>query len=131
MGLIERVRRLIFAEKKREPDLSELGVPGTSIWHGVITEEYVTDLSGPKKFEIYRRMRNDSQVMATLLVMELPIRSAEWDLKPGEGKGADEIAEFVSRNLFEEMTITWDDFCLLYTSPSPRDLSTSRMPSSA
>ena len=26
---------------------------------------------------------------------------------------------------------TWDKFCLLYTSPSPRDLSTSRMPSSA
>ena len=26
---------------------------------------------------------------------------------------------------------TWIKFCLLYTSPSPRDLSTSRMPSSA
>ena len=26
---------------------------------------------------------------------------------------------------------TWDTHCLLYTSPSPRDLSTSRMPSSA
>ena len=25
----------------------------------------------------------------------------------------------------------WDHICLLYTSPSPRDLSTSRMPSSA
>ena len=25
----------------------------------------------------------------------------------------------------------WTDVCLLYTSPSPRDLSTSRMPSSA
>ena len=25
----------------------------------------------------------------------------------------------------------WDSHCLLYTSPSPRDLSTSRMPSSA
>ena len=25
----------------------------------------------------------------------------------------------------------WTEFCLLYTSPSPRDLSTSRMPSSA
>ena len=25
----------------------------------------------------------------------------------------------------------WNVFCLLYTSPSPRDLSTSRMPSSA
>ena len=33
-----------------------------------------------------------------------------------------------------EFTITWDAYrniCLLYTSPSPRDLSTSRMPSSA
>ena len=30
-------------------------------------------------------------------------------------------------------TVTWEntDTCLLYTSPSPRDLSTSRMPSSA
>ena len=28
-------------------------------------------------------------------------------------------------------TCTWDFPCLLYTSPSPRDLSTSRMPSSA
>ena len=27
--------------------------------------------------------------------------------------------------------INQDGFCLLYTSPSPRDLSTSRMPSSA
>ena len=27
--------------------------------------------------------------------------------------------------------IRWRDSCLLYTSPSPRDLSTSRMPSSA
>ena len=26
---------------------------------------------------------------------------------------------------------SWDIICLLYTSPSPRDLSTSRMPSSA
>ena len=26
---------------------------------------------------------------------------------------------------------SWDNCCLLYTSPSPRDLSTSRMPSSA
>ena len=27
--------------------------------------------------------------------------------------------------------LEWDILCLLYTSPSPRDLSTSRMPSSA
>ena len=28
-------------------------------------------------------------------------------------------------------SVWWDKVCLLYTSPSPRDLSTSRMPSSA
>ena len=28
-------------------------------------------------------------------------------------------------------TITWNDICLLYTSPSPRDYAASRMPSSA
>ena len=28
-------------------------------------------------------------------------------------------------------SLVWPDACLLYTSPSPRDLSTSRMPSSA
>ena len=35
---------------------------------------------------------------------------------------------------FGKSTITgvvWDEFCLLYTSPSPRDYAASRMPSSA
>ena len=31
----------------------------------------------------------------------------------------------------EAFALMMDDICLLYTSPSPRDLSTSRMPSSA
>ena len=36
-------------------------------------------------------------------------------------------------NLFENANVNMNnvEFCLLYTSPSPRDLSTSRMPSSA
>ena len=38
----------------------------------------------------------------------------------------DLISETKSRKKFD-----MDEFCLLYTSPSPRDLSTSRMPSSA
>ena len=43
-------------------------------------------------------------------------------LMPGSGLASDynAIAKFV-----------WNNICLLYTSPSPRDLSTSRMPSSA
>ena len=51
------------------------------------------------------------------------------------------FAEFVSPyNPFDPLNISlmdafippiWSEGCLLYTSPSPRDLSTSRMPSSA
>ena len=41
-----------------------------------------------------------------------------------------EIVEYTFDDLFT-IAHTWDIFCLLYTSPSPRDLSTSRMPSSA
>ena len=37
--------------------------------------------------------------------------------------------EVVPKDAFDK--ILWIDSCLLYTSPSPRDLSTSRMPSSA
>ena len=35
------------------------------------------------------------------------------------------------RGAREERVMDSNDICLLYTSPSPRDLSTSRMPSSA
>ena len=34
-------------------------------------------------------------------------------------------------HLLSNNDLQWDMVCLLYTSPSPRDLSTSRMPSSA
>ena len=46
-----------------------------------------------------------------------------------------ETAAFVERELknmgYEPEYICQSGICLLYTSPSPRDLSTSRMPSSA
>ena len=44
------------------------------------------------------------------------------------------IVELVFERYFFQRAITWQTelvTCLLYTSPSPRDLSTSRMPSSA
>ena len=38
---------------------------------------------------------------------------------------------FLYKDLEDHVVHTWSRNCLLYTSPSPRDLSTSRMPSSA
>ena len=46
--------------------------------------------------------------------------------------GVQEVFKVVSKLGVEDSTCNANiDFCLLYTSPSPRDLSTSRMPSSA
>ena len=46
---------------------------------------------------------------------------------------ADTVAKFADHEaaIFSSQNIRWTYACLLYTSPSPRDLSTSRMPSSA
>ena len=37
----------------------------------------------------------------------------------------------VAVDLDDFVQVVWDDTCLLYTSPSPRDATLSRMPSSA
>ena len=41
------------------------------------------------------------------------------------------IIEQIQQRVFTRLTFAYAYRCLLYTSPSPRDLSTSRMPSSA
>ena len=61
------------------------------------------------------------------LVVKLDLRDAMAEVK-GACQNIRETAEHCRQHL-EGMDI--DEFCLLYTSPSPRDLSTSRMPSSA
>ena len=49
---------------------------------------------------------------------------------PGLGTGAQRLAQRLSDMSDGRIQVTYYA-CLLYTSPSPRDLSTSRMPSSA
>ena len=51
----------------------------------------------------------------------VPIKLVEYDYQAKESEGINIINKLATR----------DNVCLLYTSPSPRDLSTSRMPSSA
>ena len=55
---------------------------------------------------------------------------------PGVGMGANQIGEMVRLAVVDAsekrgQVVRMANPCLLYTSPSPRDLSTSRMPSSA
>jgi len=97
----------------------ELGESGTAIFGGSISdEEYVNELVGSQAITTYDRMRkSDGVVKASLLACELPIRAANWYVEPASEDEKDkEVAEFVSQNLFEKMSITWDDFlrqCLL------------------
>ena len=65
-------------------------------------------------------------------------RVAVWNARSIKNKTTVLSDFIISQNLdIMAVTETWltgkdrDDSCLLYTSPSPRDLSTSRMPSSA
>ena len=74
------------------------------------------------------------------MVKEDPVR-LELSLTPSYGKnpvivGIVESLDLVARRdregrLPRDLQGTWDWTCLLYTSPSPRDGSISRMPSSA
>lgn len=104
----------LFQERKKPaPSVEEHGVPGTVFISGqLVEEEYNADLRGSKGLVVYDKMRrSDGQVKAVLLVCELPLRAATWDIEPASDESKDvEVAEFVKENLFEEMTITWDSF---------------------
>lgn len=81
-------------------------------------------LTGKAAIVAFDKMRTvDVQVMATLLSAELPIRSTEWKVNPGQTKKSDgtmettpkdqEIADFVSYNLFTNCRTSWDDYIRL------------------
>lgn len=101
--------------------LNEAGASGTKIFWGFINEEYNPDLSGNNGLKKYDEMRkSDAQIFATLLAMELPIRSTLWTVEPGETESEDgekiitdedyKIQNFIETALFDKMEISWDDF---------------------
>ena len=81
-----------------------LGLAGTPIFHGFLQDlgEYNSQMQGLTAIRTYEKMRrSDAQVAATLLACELPIRSANWEVRPASDAALDrEIAAFVRENLF-------------------------------
>jgi len=90
----------------------EIGATGTNIFSGMITEEYLSELSGTRAMKVYDEMRkSDATVKSALLAIQLPIRRAQWFITPASEDEKDkEVAEFIKKALFDYMTITWDDF---------------------
>eukprot|EP00831_Metopus_contortus_P028770 TRINITY_DN23814_c0_g1_i2.p1 TRINITY_DN23814_c0_g1~~TRINITY_DN23814_c0_g1_i2.p1 ORF type:complete len:173 (-),score=48.00 TRINITY_DN23814_c0_g1_i2:23-541(-) len=120
----------------------------------IASSSYVTDILHGKNLEEATQIKNQDisshlklppVKMHCSLLAEQAIKAAIKDYKSKQGKsGADSIdiqkeTERIKKNIeekAEEVTLQPINFmgfksCLLYTSPSPRDLSTSRMPSSA
>ena len=71
---------------------------------------------------------SQGEIVGAAIVSHHPglFQTEEFRIAAGDGRDSDLIPGF--RRLREKIDVSG---CLLYTSPSPRDLSTSRMPSSA
>ena len=82
-----------------------------------------------------KKNRRDFLTVATTAVGAVGVGAAVWpivnQMNPDASVKALASIEVDLSKIKEgqEITVLWS--CLLYTSPSPRDLSTSRMPSSA
>ena len=95
-------------------DLHDVGVPATS---------FVTDIRNTESVEALRE-----HVLGAFGRLDFLINNAGGQFPARPSQISDRgFRAVVDLNLHG----TWNMICLLYTSPSPRDLSTSRMPSSA
>lgn len=100
-------------KKETKPKASRpIGSSGTNIFSGLIQEEYNGELSDIKGIKIYDQMRrSDATVRAAVSACQLPIRRANWFVKTASEDPKDvKMRDFVQRALFDEMTITWEDF---------------------
>lgn len=102
----------------------EIGSSGRShsalFQYSLATDEYLSTLTWPNDIKIYDKMeRSDSQVKATLLLLELPLRSTNWFIQPKDkSRKAKKIADFVEGTLFSNM-FSFDELlkniCTMFT----------------
>lgn len=85
------------------------------------TDEYLSTLTWNSNVSIYNKMsRSDSQIKAILLMLELPIISTQWFIRPKDNsKKAKKIADFIYEKLFENINQGFDEFlkeaCTMFT----------------
>lgn len=90
-------------------DLNELGYTGLQRQGGVVQEEYLRELQGPRWHRAIREMIDDPVVGATLFAIKVLLRPVTWSVKPGgESAEATAAAEFVEQ-CFADMSESWPD----------------------
>lgn len=90
--------------------MRELGSTGLEQYHGYIYEEFLTNLSGEKKGDIYREMsENDPVIGSILFAIEKLIRQIEWSVEPYSTEDEDlRKAEFLE-SCMGDMDLTWEE----------------------
>lgn len=98
------------ATRSRKPDFNELGVSGTKLFAGIISEESVPQLQGFNAYKTYQGMRLDATGSALLKAIELPIRAARWFVNPASDDPKDlEVADMVHDVLWDFGSQSFDD----------------------
>ena len=97
----------------RQDYFTEFGAHGTPILAGISRADYLAKFQTlSTALAVYEQMRrSDATCQACLLVMELPICSTKFFVRPASSSLQDkEIAAFVEWNLFRGMTHTFSSF---------------------
>ena len=77
------------------------------------------------------KARYSEAELSEIVQMALSDHVSFKDISAQYGLAEKDVVKLMRENLKKGSYRAWRKSCLLYTSPSPRDLSTSRMPSSA
>jgi hypothetical protein len=87
-----------------------VGFTGLSRFKGLVTEEYLTQLSGAQKITTYTKMRSDGMIAALYAAMTLPIIAATWTVEPaGKDANAVKARDLVHGQLMERLGTCWED----------------------
>jgi phage gp29-like protein len=94
------------------PLTEPFGSYGTASYGGYASEEYLSTLRGRARADIFDQMRrSDTQVRLCLSAVKNPIKSATFEVEPGEDTDeAKADAELIEHILFNDMDSPWDEF---------------------
>lgn len=94
----------------RTAPMKELGVSGLEQFGGIVAEEKLRQLQGPKGPKTYKEMGNDATIAAILFAIEMLLRRVDWRVEPATDAPDDvERAEFVDSCL-HDMSHSWPSF---------------------
>ena len=90
-------------------DMTLLGSTGLSHSNGVVQEEYLRELQGPRWRQVVREMTEDPTIGAVLFAIEMLIRQVDWSVAPcSDDPAAADAATFVDEAL-HDMQLSWPE----------------------